>query len=113
MHVLALEGLLAVVHSMADRVDSGAPALTSNIPSGVMVVESQDHVPFWTLTCENYEDPMCWVEFVKHQKYIKRRLMIGADHFNRDPKKGLEFLQGIRLLPAKLDPKSVACFFRY
>ncbi|KAF6156060.1 hypothetical protein GIB67_010984 [Kingdonia uniflora] len=47
------------------------------------------------------------------RKYIKRRLMIGADHFNRDPKKGLEFLQGTHLLPDKLDPQSVACFFRY
>ncbi|KAG0564739.1 hypothetical protein M758_8G130600 [Ceratodon purpureus] len=113
MHVLALEGILAVVHSMADRVDSAAPALTSSTLSGAMVAENQDYVPFWTLKCENYQDPGSWIEYVKHQKYIKRRLMIGADHFNRDPKKGLEFLQGIRLLPAKLDPKSVACFFRY
>jgi brefeldin A-resistance guanine nucleotide exchange factor 1 len=112
MHVLALEGILAVVHSMADRVDSAAPALTSSTLSGAMVVENQDYIPFWTLKCENYQDPGCWIEYLKHQKYIKRRLMIGADHFNRDPKKGLEFLQGIRLLPAKLDPKSVACFFR-
>lgn len=112
MHVLALEGILAVVHSMADRVDSAAPALTSSILSGAMVAENQDYVPFWTLKCENYQDPGSWIDYVKHQKYIKRRLMIGADHFNRDPKKGLEFLQGIRLLPAKLDPKSVACFFR-
>ncbi|MED6215595.1 hypothetical protein PIB30_115266, partial [Stylosanthes scabra] len=39
--------------------------------------------------------------------------MIGADHFNRDVKKGLEFLQGTHLLPDKLDPQSVACFLRY
>lgn len=113
MHVLALEGLLAVIHSMASRVDSAAPALTSSSLSGVIVTENQEFVPFWTVKCENYDDPMCWVEFVKHQKYIKRRLMLGADHFNRDAKKGFEFLQGIRLLPEKLDPQSVACFFRY
>jgi brefeldin A-resistance guanine nucleotide exchange factor 1 len=112
MHVLALEGLLAVIHSMANRVDSAAPGLLPGTPVGVMVAENQEYVPFWTLKCENYKDPSCWVEFVQHQKYIKRRLMIGADHFNRDPKKGLEFLQGIRLLPEKLDPQSVACFFR-
>ncbi|KAL0350855.1 UNVERIFIED_CONTAM: ARF guanine-nucleotide exchange factor GNOM [Sesamum radiatum] len=29
-----------------------------------------------------------------------------------DPKKGLEFLQGLNLLPDNLDPRSVACFFR-
>ncbi|KAK9039815.1 hypothetical protein V6N11_015001 [Hibiscus sabdariffa] len=46
-------------------------------------------------------------------KHIKRKLAIEADHFNRDPKKGLEFLQEINLLPDKLDPESVASFFRY
>ena len=39
--------------------------------------------------------------------------MIGADHFNGDLKKGLEFLQGTHLLLGKLDPQSVACFFKY
>ncbi|CAA3027040.1 ARF guanine-nucleotide exchange factor GNOM-like [Olea europaea subsp. europaea] len=38
--------------------------------------------------------------------------MIGADHFNRDHKKGFEFLQGACLLREKLDRQSVACFFR-
>ncbi|KAG6551263.1 hypothetical protein Mapa_007189 [Marchantia paleacea] len=110
MHVLALEGLLAVIHSMADRIDS--LPVTPQLEM-VNYTDAPDFVPFWTLKCPSYEDPACWVEFVRQQKYIKRRLMIGADHFNRDPKKGLEFLQGIRLLPKNLDPKSVACFFRY
>ncbi|KAF9598326.1 hypothetical protein IFM89_026615 [Coptis chinensis] len=51
--------------------------------------------------------------FARRRKYIKKRLTTGVDHFNRDPKKGLEFLQGTHLLPEKLDPQSVACFFRY
>ena len=38
--------------------------------------------------------------------------MIGVDHFNRDAKKGIEFIQGTHLLPKKLDHHSVACFFR-
>lgn len=109
MHVLALEGLLAVVRSMADRIDTGVLVLaSSNLGAG-----NQEYIPFWTLKCEHYDVPSSWVQFVKHQKYIKCRLMIGADHFNRDPKKGLEFLQGMRLLPSELDPKSVACFIRY
>ncbi|KAL3693188.1 hypothetical protein R1sor_006839 [Riccia sorocarpa] len=110
MHVLALEGLLAVIHSMADRIDS---LPVSPHQEMVNYSDAPEFVPFWTLKCPSYADPICWVDFVRRQKYIKRRLMIGADHFNRDPKKGLEFLQGIRLLPRNLDPKSVACFFRY
>ncbi|KAH7442896.1 hypothetical protein KP509_02G006600 [Ceratopteris richardii] len=111
MHILALEGLIAVIHSMAERAGASGsiiPVLEVANPN-----ETREYVPFWTLKCENYKDPKSWVKFVQRQKYIKRRLMIGADHFNRDPKKGLEFLQGIRLLPEKLDPQSVACFFRY
>ncbi|CBI33851.3 unnamed protein product, partial [Vitis vinifera] len=84
MHILALDGLIAVIQGMAERIGNGSLG--------------SEHV---------------WVPFVCRRKYIKRRLMIGADHFNRDPKKGLEFLQVTHLLPDKLDPQSVACFFRY
>ncbi|KAL2552272.1 ARF guanine-nucleotide exchange factor GNL1 [Forsythia ovata] len=66
-----------------------------------------------TLKCENYGEHHHWVPFIHRMKHIKRKLMIGVDHFNREPKKGLEFLQGFHLLPDTLDPKSVACFFRY
>ncbi|XP_008796771.2 ARF guanine-nucleotide exchange factor GNOM-like [Phoenix dactylifera] len=106
MHVLALDGLIAVIQGMADR-RGNAP------PHSEEPMELEEYTPFWTIKCENYSDPDHWVKFVRCRKYIKRRLMIGADHFNRDPKKGLEFLQGTHLLPEKLDPRSVACFFRY
>ncbi|XP_042481829.1 ARF guanine-nucleotide exchange factor GNOM [Macadamia integrifolia] len=107
MHILALDGLIAVIQGMAERISNGPPVL-EQVP-----VDLEEYTPFWTVKCENYADPNHWVPFVRRRKYIKRRLMIGADHFNRDPKKGLEFLQGTHLLPDKLDPQSVACFFRY
>ncbi|KAG6481366.1 ARF guanine-nucleotide exchange factor GNOM-like isoform X1 [Zingiber officinale] len=107
MHVLALDGLIAVVEGMADRIGNASPSLEQSS------LELQEYSPFWAVRCENYSAPEYWVKFVRQRKYIKRRLMIGADHFNRDPKKGLEFLQGTHLLPEKLDPQSVACFFRY
>ncbi|KAJ4964654.1 hypothetical protein NE237_016503 [Protea cynaroides] len=107
MHILALDGLIAVIQGMAERIGNGPPVL-EQVP-----VDLEEYTPFWTVKCENYADPNHWVPFVRRRKYIKRRLMIGADHFNRDPKKGLEFLQGTHLLPEKLDPQSVACFFRY
>lgn len=107
MHILALDGLIAVIQGMAERIGNGS----SN--SELAPVKLQEYTPFWLLKCENYRNPDDWVPYVRRKKYIKRRLMIGADHFNRDPKKGLEFLQGTHLLPEKLDPQSVACFFRY
>lgn len=107
MHILALDGLIAVIQGMAERIGNGS---SNSEPTPVNL---EEYTPFWMLKCENYRDPDDWVPFVRRRKYIKRRLMIGADHFNRDPKKGLEFLQGTHLLPEKLDPQSVACFFRY
>ncbi|PSR88432.1 ARF guanine-nucleotide exchange factor GNOM like [Actinidia chinensis var. chinensis] len=107
MHILALDGLISVIQGMAERISNGL--VNMELPP----VNLEEYTPFWMVKCDNYSDPDHWVPFVRRRKYIKRRLMIGADHFNRDPKKGLEFLQGTHLLPDKLDPQSVACFFRY
>ncbi|KAE8664634.1 ARF guanine-nucleotide exchange factor GNOM [Hibiscus syriacus] len=100
MHILALDGLIAVIQGMAERIGNGS-------------ISSAQTPVILEVKCDNYADPVHWVPFVRRRKYIKRRLMFGVDHFNRDPKKGLEFLQGTHLLPDKLEPQSVACFFRY
>ncbi|XP_058787530.1 ARF guanine-nucleotide exchange factor GNOM-like [Vicia villosa] len=107
MHILALDGLIAVMQGMADRIGNGF------LSSEHSPVNFEEYIPFWLEQCENFGDPNDWVPFVRRRKYFKRRLMIGADHFNRDAKKGLEFLQGTHLLPDKLDPQSVACFLRF
>ncbi|PIA32358.1 hypothetical protein AQUCO_04500153v1 [Aquilegia coerulea] len=107
MHILALDGLIAVIQGMAESLGNGSPILEQAL------VDIEEYTPFWTVKCENPTEPNRWIPFVRRRKYIKRRLMTGVDHFNRDLKKGLEFLQGAHLLPDKLDPRSVACFFRY
>ncbi|KAJ1400960.1 Sec7, C-terminal domain superfamily [Sesbania bispinosa] len=107
MHILALDGLIAVMQGMSERIGNGS------LSSDHSPVNVEEYTPFWLEKCENFSDPNSWVPFVCRRKYFKKRLMIGADHFNRDIKKGLQFLQGIHLLPDKLDAQSVACFFRY
>lgn len=107
MHVLALEGMISMVQSMAENIGHELPALEEG------PADSEENYSFWSLKCEDYSDPNYWIPFVRKMKRIKRRLMVGADQFNRDPKKGLESLQGMHLLPDKLDPRSVAFFFRY
>ncbi|KAK1383584.1 ARF guanine-nucleotide exchange factor GNOM-like [Heracleum sosnowskyi] len=107
MHVLALDGLCAMIHSMAERIASDLPS------SQQALISLTDYQSFWRLRCNNYDNPDEWVPFVHKTKFIKRKLMIGAEHFNRNPKKGLEYLQEVHLLPEKLDPQSVACFFRF
>ncbi|KAL0450519.1 UNVERIFIED_CONTAM: ARF guanine-nucleotide exchange factor GNOM [Sesamum latifolium] len=103
---LALDGLTALVQGMAERIGHDSSSL------GEASLELEEYNPFWTVRCDDYGEPLHWVPFVHNMKNIKKKLMIGVDHFNRDPKKGLEFLQGLNLLPDNLDPKSVACFFR-
>ncbi|XP_004490870.1 ARF guanine-nucleotide exchange factor GNOM-like [Cicer arietinum] len=107
MNVLALDGLIAVIQGMDERIGNGS------LSSEHSLVNLEEYTPFWHEKCENFSDPNNWVPFVCRRKRFKKKMMIGADHFNRDTKKGLQFLQGIHLLPDKLDPQSVACFFRY
>lgn len=106
MHIVALDGLISMVQGMAESIGSEPPTSEAT-------VDDEGYTAFWRMACESYSDHNCWVPFVRKMKYIKRRLMVGADHFNRDPKKGLEFLQGMNLLPEKLEPQSVAYLFRY
>ncbi|WOG94114.1 hypothetical protein DCAR_0313407 [Daucus carota subsp. sativus] len=107
MHFLALDGICAMIHGMAERISSDSPS------SQQASISLTGYQSFWRLRCDNYDNPDEWVPFVHKTKFIKRKLMIGAEHFNRDPKKGLEYLQEVHLLPEKLDPESVACFFRF
>ncbi|KAL3526546.1 hypothetical protein ACH5RR_011202 [Cinchona calisaya] len=107
LNTLALDGLIAMIEGMAERMEHESSA------SETASLELEEYKPFWTVTCDNYKEPNYWVPFVHKMKQIKKKLMIGADHFNRDPKKGLEFLKGVNLLPDTHDPHSVACFFRY
>ena len=107
MNILALDGLIAVIQGLAERIGNGS------LSSEHSVVNLEEYTPFWLEKCENFNDPNDWVPFVGRRKHFKKRLMIGADHFNRDTKKGLQFLQGTHLLPDKPDPQSVAFFFKY
>ncbi|EPS71757.1 hypothetical protein M569_02992, partial [Genlisea aurea] len=107
VNILALDGLIVLLHSMVDRIGLD----TSDV--GKSLQEIPEAKPFWTLRCHDYDELVHWVPFVHAMKMTKKKLMIGVDHFNRDPQEGLEFLQELHLLPEKLDPGSVARFFRY
>ncbi|KAM0868806.1 hypothetical protein ACQ4PT_041077 [Festuca glaucescens] len=107
LNVLALDGLVAVIQAIAERTDHAHQHHEQTVP------EISEYFPFWQLKCESSNDPDQWVRFVHQQKSIKRKLMVGVEHFNRDKRKGFEYLQGVHLLPEKLDPCSVALFFRY
>lgn len=62
----------------------------------------------WLLTQLMGYQPATWADIVRCEKYLKGRLAVAADHFNRDPKKGFAFLQSINLLPTPLTATDVA-----
>ena len=153
LHMLALDGLIAIVSGMAERcrpaaaledaLDADAeengdemPAATS--PSSMAAaLPGQDENMLGGGADGSLGDfkeytPVVWAEISsgpgidrgsslspdasaflsRRQKFIKRRLLVAIDHFNRKPKKGLEFLQHIHLLPDPLDAGAVASFLR-
>lgn len=107
MHIVALDGLVSMVKCMADRIGN-----EMSLPEEASA-DLEGYKEFWTVKCENYSDPNFWIPHIRKMRHIKRKLMVGVDHFNRDPKKGLEFLQGMHPLPEKLNPQCVASLFRY
>ncbi|KAJ1259610.1 hypothetical protein BS78_10G168500 [Paspalum vaginatum] len=101
LNVLASDGLVAVIKAMAER--------TSNAPQhhDQTASEINEYFPFWQLKCESNNDPDQWFKFVNQQKGIKRKLMVGVKHFNRDKKKGFEFLQVLHEFARTFDFKEM------
>lgn len=50
---------------------------------------------------------------LRRQKYLKERIAAGADHFNRDAKKGVQFLTTVSLLPPQPERSAMASFLRH
>ncbi|EEC78701.1 hypothetical protein OsI_18861 [Oryza sativa Indica Group] len=54
-----------------------------------------------------------WVDFVRKRKLRKKKVAIAANHYNRDEKKGMEYLRLSQLVPTPPEPRSMAFFLRY
>ena len=102
-HLLSLEGLLAIFNNLLER---SKQQLEFNPPEYKDPAECTDSI--WQPPPPS--DFATWAEKMKYKKYLKRRIDVGVDHFNRDPKKGFQFLQSINLLPQELTAESVAKF---
>ncbi|KAG2279138.1 hypothetical protein Bca52824_061693 [Brassica carinata] len=114
MQIQAFEGLVILIHNIADNMDreedEGGEEEDSNSikPSPV---EINEYIPFWIEKPK--EDFETWVEHIRVRKAQKRKLAIAANHFNRDEKKGLEYLKYNHLVSDPPDPMALASFFRF
>ncbi|MED6209900.1 hypothetical protein PIB30_059151 [Stylosanthes scabra] len=108
MQIQAFEGLLILIHHIADNIDK-----EDSGPLGDYAVQLNEFIPFWEEIERDEDDLESWVEHVRIRKYQKKKLLIASNHFNRDNKKGLEYLKHAKLISDLPDPKGHAYFFRY
>ncbi|KAL5572687.1 hypothetical protein UlMin_022284 [Ulmus minor] len=108
LKIQAFEGLMSIIHNIADNIDrEDDPGPFEPYP-----VEITEFRPFWEER-PNDDDSLSWVDFLRFRKAQKKKLLIAAYHFNRDEKKGLEYLRLSNLSSDPPDPKAFAFFFRY
>ncbi|KAG4992048.1 hypothetical protein JHK87_025505 [Glycine soja] len=107
LHIQSFEGLLIMIHNIADNIDKDGHHL------GPHTIQLPTYRPFWEEMDKEEEDLEDWVKHVRMRRLQKKKLLIAANHFNRDNKKGLEYLKHAKLISDPPDPKAYAYFFRY
>ncbi|XP_039118527.1 ARF guanine-nucleotide exchange factor GNL2 [Dioscorea cayenensis subsp. rotundata] len=110
MQVQAFEGLTAIVRTIADGTDMDMHDPPDKNDYNIDITEFK---PFWLERHDSQDSPETWVDFVRMRKLKKKKIMIAANHYNRDEKKGLDFLKICHLVESPPDPESFAYFFRY
>jgi len=100
LNLLSLEGLFAILRSLADSCGSDQAAKLDHHESKPNEEELSS------------EEAPNSVEQLRLAKQRKKRLAMGAEQFNRKPTKGLEFCQSLGLLPEVLEPVSIGAFLR-
>ncbi|XP_022755059.1 ARF guanine-nucleotide exchange factor GNL2-like [Durio zibethinus] len=107
LQVQAFEGLVIMIHNISDNIDKEDDSSTSE----PFPVEITEYRPFWV--DKPKDDLETWVEYIRVRKAQKKKILIAGNHFNRDEKKGLEYLKHCLLVSDPPDPKAFAFFFRY
>ena len=92
LQVQAFEGLVIMIHNISDNIDKEDNSSTSE----PYPVEITEYRPFWV--DKPKEDLETWVEYIRIRKAQKKKILIAGNHFNRDEKKGLEYLKQSQLV---------------
>ncbi|KAK1413915.1 hypothetical protein QVD17_29652 [Tagetes erecta] len=105
----AFEGLMVLIHNIADNVDKQH----NSAPMGPYPVEISEYKPFWEEIMKDDTNLDEWLESVRVRKVQKRKMMIAGSHFNRDDKKGMDYLKISKLISDPPDPIGLAMFLKY
>ncbi|GLT51689.1 hypothetical protein SLA2020_250820 [Shorea laevis] len=107
LQIQAFEGLIIMIHNIAENIDKEDDSRTSD----PYPVEITEYRPFFEEKPK--DDFETWVEYIRVRKVQKKKILIAGNHFNRDEKKGLEYLKLNKLVSEPPDPRVYAFFFRY
>eukprot|EP01116_Phalansterium_solitarium_P013672 TRINITY_DN31070_c0_g1_i1.p1 TRINITY_DN31070_c0_g1~~TRINITY_DN31070_c0_g1_i1.p1 ORF type:complete len:1661 (+),score=672.89 TRINITY_DN31070_c0_g1_i1:179-5161(+) len=112
-HLLSLEGLQAIMHSISVSCEGLAPPPPPS-PLGPRVqTAALTGLPAPTSTLLGVViDEDTPVDVLRELKQIKQVIMMAIDRFNAKDKDGIRFLQDHGLLTVPLDPRTLASFFR-
>ncbi|PWA96690.1 GNOM-like 2 [Artemisia annua] len=111
LQLQAFDGLMVLIHNIADNVDKQ----NDSSPTGPYPVEISKYKPFWEEIPipQTHTELETWIDSIRARKAQKRKMMIAGSHFNRDDKKGTDFLKISCLISDPPDPKGLAMFLRY
>ncbi|KAJ3686891.1 hypothetical protein LUZ61_016055 [Rhynchospora tenuis] len=110
IQIQAFNGIVQIFTTIADSIDSTA---TDNFNDKE---KYQLDVSEYEPALDNglpQPDSGTWVEFVRKRKLRKNKTMIAAHHYNKDEKKGIEYLKFAYLVATPPEPTHLARFFRY
>jgi brefeldin A-resistance guanine nucleotide exchange factor 1 len=108
VHLLSLEGLLAINRTVAQRCQA-AGSTTEDAEENLHALP--EYYDFWEEKIPT-GDPAEQAKWLGKRKQVKHIIAAGVEHFNRDPKKGFEYLAVLNLLPHAKDVSAIATFFR-
>ena len=120
-HLLSLEGLLAITAGIADRSAAVPPAGKASADAEANEEEEEEEEvggEIWDRLAsggarETETGGVARAKALRRNRRVKRRLLACADHFNRSHKKGLAYMQEIKLLPDPLEAAAVARFLKH
>jgi brefeldin A-resistance guanine nucleotide exchange factor 1 len=116
-HLLSMEGIVSIVYGISRRCSLLHQISPGRDMQQGVLKDPEEYTDFWSDSVTAIINRASSAEdaavLLRRTKHLKRRLLSGADHFNRSQKHGLEFLQANNLLPTPLDPEAIAHFLRH
>lgn len=110
IQIHAFNGLVHIFTTIADSIDSAATDQSNGKDRYKLDMSEYDPA-----LDSNPPEPNSdtWVDFVRKRKLKKSKTMMAAHHYNKDEKKGMEYMKFANLVANPPEPKTIARFFRY